>query len=91
MSACVYSCTRRADLALGVFLSLALPYFLRQSHTLTPELTDSLRLAGHQAIGNLLLSVFLALGLKACLWVSTQILLLACQILYHLTIRLPGP
>lgn len=50
-------------LALDVFLSLTLPYFLRQSFSLTSELTDSVRLAGQQALGNLLLSVFLALGL----------------------------
>lgn len=49
-------------LALGVFLSQALPYFLRQGLSLSPELTDPVRLACHQALGNLLLSIFLALG-----------------------------
>lgn len=50
-------------LALGVFLSQALPYFLRQGLSLAPELTDSVRLACHQTLGSLLLSIILTLGL----------------------------
>jgi hypothetical protein len=52
---CIHGCLHvhayeDQTLALGVFLNRALPYFLRQGLSLTPELTDSVRLAGHQAL-----------------------------------------
>lgn len=50
MGTCVYVCVH-AEMSSCVFFIHTPPYFLRQGLSLSPEFTDSARLASQQALG----------------------------------------